>query len=76
MYTFTFFFSGHSSVWFGSIDIVFTSPYPKKETQEQAAKLALTVDDIPAIAKAVEEEEEEEDEEEEKNAEQSVEGKC
>lgn len=69
MYTFTF-FSGNSSVWFGFIDIVFTSPYQKKETQEQAVE--LTGDDIPAIAKAVEEK----DEEEEETAEKSVEGKC
>lgn len=47
---------------------MFTS---KTETQEQAAK--LTVDDIPAIAKALEEEDEEEEED---NAEQSVDGKC
>lgn len=35
------------------------SPYQIKETQEQAAK--LTSEDIPAIAKAVEDEEEEEE---------------
>lgn len=40
---------------------MFTSPYQIKETQEQAAK--LTSEDIPAIAKAVEDEEEEEEEE-------------
>lgn len=50
---------GNSSVWYGFIDIVFTSPYQIKETQEQAAK--LTSEDIPAIAKAVEDEEEEEE---------------
>lgn len=49
---------------------MFTSPYQKKETQEQAVE--LTGDDIPAIAKAVEEK----DEEEEETAEKSVEGKC
>lgn len=46
MYTFIF-FPGNDSVWHGFIDIVFMSPYPMNENE-----------DVPAIAKAVEEEEE------------------
>lgn len=52
MFTFNFFFPGNSSVWYGFIDIIFTSPYPIDETQEQTA--TSTVEDIPAIATAVE----------------------
>lgn len=58
---FQFFFPGNSSVWYGFIDIIFTSPYPIDETQEQTA--TSTVEDIPAIATAVEVKEEKDSDE-------------